>query len=145
MKTDTLGHRIFLAHNAIERRLGRKVGHTLLGKLVAATEDPPRATPYTAGNVSRWERDEKRPLYEAISALADLAGFRKGWVAFGEGEMEADEESRAASDAKLQAMPLDEMTPIGAKGQKKRASRRAGAANGNRPSQKKGARESRHR
>lgn len=85
---DTLGKRIFLAHKALESKLGHDVSFAELGRVIAEREKRKdgkgKVWPYSGGNVLRWERDQKRPSLEAIGALAELAGFRKGFVAFGE-------------------------------------------------------------
>lgn len=82
---EELGRRIFLAHLEIERRLGKRVSYEELGRLVAEHEEPKRPTPYTYGNVYRWEKGMKEPSRPALKALAGLSGFTAGWLTYGEG------------------------------------------------------------
>lgn len=85
---ETLGTRIFLAHKVLESRLGHNVSFEEYGKMIAReekrTDRRGKPWPYSAGNVLRWEKGEKRPSLEAIEAIAKLARMRAGFVAFGE-------------------------------------------------------------
>lgn len=73
---------MFLAHNAIERRVGGRVSYAELGRLVAKAEGRP--TPYSAGNVLRWGQGTKKPSLETLIALSELAGLPLDAVLYGE-------------------------------------------------------------
>jgi len=107
MEKETLGARLFLAHNAVERRLGRKVSFAELGAMIAKEEGREDAKgkpmPYSGGNVLRWERDQKRPSFEAVAALARLAGMRGGFLVFNE----RDGDESATGSSPMQELPVE--------------------------------------
>ncbi|HEX5437137.1 MAG TPA: hypothetical protein VFW98_08255 [Gemmatimonadaceae bacterium] len=92
----TFGDRIYLAHNAIERSVGRRISNATLGAMIAAAEEPPRLTPegrphpYFGGHIARWRKEERAMSLTTLAALARLAGMRPCWLAFGDGAPSAE-------------------------------------------------------
>lgn len=123
-----LGKRMFLAHNELERKLGRKVPYAELGRVIARqegriTEKGHKLLPYSGGNVLRWEQEVKRPSLEALAALAELAGLRKGWLVFGEGPMYVDAEREVVASA---PGPTVAPRPLAGRGLRKVSTARGG-------------------
>ncbi len=79
--TDSLGHRIFLAHLELSYRLGRRVTLAELGALTAVHMG--RAAPFTAASVSRWESGAQVPTPPISAAIGEVTGTDPGWIAHG--------------------------------------------------------------
>jgi transcriptional regulator with XRE-family HTH domain len=79
--TESLGHRIFLAHLELSYRLGRKVTLAELGALTAVQMGRP--TPFTAASVSRWESGAQAPTPAIIEAIGRVTGTDPGWISHG--------------------------------------------------------------
>lgn len=82
MAPTTLGQRILLAHLDVARREGRRIPQGEFGRMVADAMGRPE--PFSNAVVSEWQSDKKVPPVDVLAAIARVAGWDPGYLAFGD-------------------------------------------------------------
>lgn len=77
---DTLGARIFIAHQRLNRILGRHVSNAEFGRIIG---EKLRNKSYSSASVGEWEKDESKPDIATVGIIAEICDVDPGWLAYG--------------------------------------------------------------